>query len=140
MGIAYAPNVYVFLAFGTLFGFSTVYCGYAIDQIYITRWFVTNRGVMSGIVGLAELAGTMLFSFIVAGYLKTGQIGKAAQITAIIIFAVCPIDGLFFMKGFPEDYGLLPIGGEKVDASAPKGEVPGIPYSQAIRSSTLWIF
>jgi len=144
LGVAYAPNVYVFWICGALLGAAITWAGVAIGQIYVTRWFVTNRGFFSGVIGVGEFAGTLLFSFTIANFIKDGNIVVGAQVTALIVFAVCLIVGLFLIKGFPEDYSLQPVGAETVDtsasASAPAGEVPGISYSEAIKKPILWIF
>lgn len=151
MGLAPALPVVYFGAF--MVGCGTIWCGPAIVQIAISKWFYTGRATLLGVAGMSESVGTTVMSLAMAAAMTASSTGDytSSMIVGAIIIMVCGVfSGLVLLRGTPEDYGFVPVGAEKLEGNEAAGgekekpgevkEVPGIPAKKAVRSYPFWTF
>jgi sugar phosphate permease len=123
------------LAFGLVLG------GLLVSVNLLSRWFVTRRGTVIGLlVSMSSLSGLILpnlISPLVNNPDYGWRWGFGALAAAFWIFALLP--GFFLLKEKPSDVGQFPDGATKPPATAPDGGADGVPFAVALRSRTLWV-
>ncbi len=114
------------LLWGGCVGVGTGSMSMAFVATVSTRWFVTRRGLVSGILTAANATGQLIFLPVVAPL--TGHAGwrVAAVVVAIAALAVIPLV-LLFLRDHPHDLGLRAYGATDDD--------PGPARSQRVGSS-----
>jgi len=106
----------------------------------IANWFDRRRGRALGFAGI----GTGLGAFIgpsLAQFLIDQRGWRQAYLglAALILLITVPIVGIF-LRGSPEEVGLLPDGAPAPTAAERhKAPVPGMTLSEAVRTRTFWL-
>lgn len=110
----------------------------------VNRWFIRRRGMAFGIISVGMAMGGALITPVVAMIMESFGWRSTARISALAILIIAlPLS--FFMKGSPEEVGLLPDGDQPVKANSnPKSDrfvpVEGVDFTarQGFRSRTYW--
>lgn len=99
----------------------------------VARWFVKNRGIMTGIAASGVGLGTLIMSPL-AGWLISTYGWRNSYMVIGIVVLVITIVAAQFLRRDPIQKGLLPYGGsEKLDL-----QTRGLSLQQAIRTRQFW--
>ena len=125
---------------GVVVGLSTGALAIVLGATIANRWFVTNRGLVTGILGAGTSAGQLVFIPVMMGL--TLQFGwRAALGLLVVLFAVVLLPLVFLlMRDRPSDVGLEPYGAES-GAAAAAGQLDGptTPLGTALRTVDFWL-
>jgi sugar phosphate permease len=133
-----------YITYGIFGGFGGACFGAVVCNSSVAKWFIRKRGMAIGIasigVGAATMAITPLAGWAVEVYgWRTGFIGLGVIVLALGV----GLSQGFMGKTRPEDYGLLPDGGEGPerggDATQDGGPRLGPSLGQILRDSRFWI-
>lgn len=108
------------LCWGVLVGLGTGSMALAFVGTVTSRWFVSRRGLVSGILTAGSAAGQLVFLPLVSEIVKGHGWRVASLVVAAGALAVVPLV-LWRMRDHPQDVGLQPYGAE------PGSEVPAPP-------------
>jgi MFS family permease len=104
-----------------------------------SRWFVTRRGVVLGILGSANSTGQLIFIpllmviVVVFGW-RTGS----AMMVALALAMLVPV--FLWMRNDPAEVGLQPYGAESADGKlARTADRPPVPLSHAFRAPEFYL-
>lgn len=130
------------LLWGVVVGLGTGSMAMALVATVVNRWFVTRRGLVSGVLTAATATGQLVFLPLVAAVVESGGWRPAALITAGAGLAVVPVVWLF-LKDRPADVGVLPYGGTEADVVAPQrtgaARLAVRTLADAARTGTFWL-
>jgi predicted MFS family arabinose efflux permease len=98
------------------------------------RWFVTRRGLVTGIFGAASSAGLLLFFPVFTGLAAADGWRRALDVGAVVI-AVAVVPVWWFMRDSPAEVGIAPHGGTP---EPPPSSDPGI-MRRAVRRPEFWL-
>ncbi len=106
----------------------------------IANWFDRKRGMALGFAGigtgLGAFVGPSLAQFLIdeRGW-RQAYLGLAAFVLLLAVPAVA-----IFLRGSPEEVGLLPDGATAALITEPRNtSVPGMTLSEAVRTRTFWL-
>jgi MFS family permease len=103
----------------------------------IAHWFVTRRGLMTGLV-----TGGISFGTLVLPPVITRLIGAYGWRGTFIIIGVAILVlmmiGAQFLRSNPQQMGLLPYGSSKVPSNQ-SAVAPGFSFNEAIRTRQFWM-
>jgi predicted MFS family arabinose efflux permease len=97
------------LCWGLLVGLGTGSMALAFAATVAQRWFITRRGLVTGILTAGGAAGQLVFLPLVAILVDHSGWRTAALTVAFCALAVVPLV-LWLLRDRPEDVGLLPYG------------------------------
>ncbi len=106
---------------------------------FINNWFISHRGLVLGIVLASSGVGGALFSKVISSFIVAYGWRSSYAFASAAMFAVAVIVAIFIREK-PSDMGLDPIVSH--DYVAPQKvstDVPGITFSEALRSPVLYI-
>lgn len=86
----------------------------------VNRWFVTNRGLMMGLLTASTATGTLIFLPGMAALAEWGGWQAVVLTIAIFMAALVPI-AYFFIPENPADIGLRPYGSDPDSEAVPTG-------------------
>ena len=105
---------------GVLSGLGSGCVAMVLGATVVNRWFVTNRGLMMGLLSASAATGTLIFQ---PGLAKLGAIGGWQWIVAAVALGCALLIpfALFLVPNQPSDIGLRPYG---APASTPIAPLP----------------
>ncbi|MCX5579021.1 MFS transporter [Kaistia terrae] len=110
-----APWQYV-ATWGVFSGVASGSVAMVLGATVVNRWFVTNRGLMMGLLTASTATGTLIFLPGMAALVEWGGWQAVVVTVAIVSAALVPL-AYFLIPERPQDIGLRPYG-------APEGELP----------------
>jgi sugar phosphate permease len=123
--------------FGLLSGLSSGLVASILGPTVANRWFIKDRGLVTGILGASVSAGQLIFFPLLTGVaVNAGWRTGALVLAGITLVLTVPV--LVWMRDDPADMGLTPRGsmpGAPV-AATPRAD-PGV-MRRAVRSSDFW--
>ncbi|WP_189088347.1 MFS transporter [Deinococcus ruber] len=130
------PGLYVW--WGLLSGLGTGVVGGVLGATVANRWFVRQRGLVTGLFGAATSAGQLMFiPLLTALGTSLGWRTTSIVIGALGLALLLPV--LLLLRDSPAELGLSPDGEEAISArpAAPR-PTPGI-MAAALRSRDFWL-
>ncbi|ABF45040.1 major facilitator superfamily MFS_1 [Deinococcus geothermalis DSM 11300] len=128
------------LTWGLLSGLGTGLVGSVLGAAVATRWFVRQRGLVTGLFGAATSAGQLLFIPLLTGWAQTiGWTGGALVIAGTALVLV-PLVG-WLLRDSPAELGLQPDG-DRVSAEASARVAPPpdpLVMRRALRHRDFWL-
>ncbi|BCP54047.1 MFS transporter [Kaistia sp. 32K] len=127
---------------GVLSGVSSGAVAMVLGATIVNRWFVTNRGLMMGLLTASTATGTLIFLPGMAALAQWGGWQAVVITVAIVSAALVPVAWLFVPER-PQDIGLRPYGAAEGDPlpSGPQGNVLANAFNalfEAARTKTFW--
>lgn len=114
----------LYVAMGLLIVNGSMCMSYIVHSMFLTNWFVRNRGLAVGIafsgVGVGALVLLPLFQSIID---TNGWRGACLQMAIVVCVVIIPLN-IMFQRMRPQDMGLLPDGeqvAERGTAAQPAG-------------------
>ena len=125
---------------GILSGIGTGIVGSVLGATVANRWFVTQRGLITGIFGAATSAGQLIFVRMLA-QLAADFGWRNASIVLGVIAAVLVVPTLILMRNDPADMKLLPFGSTGSTGSTPVIKSVADPdvMKRAVRTPEFWL-
>ncbi|WP_460726859.1 MFS transporter [Nocardia heshunensis] len=108
------------------------------------RWFVTNRGLVTGVLTAAGAAGQLVFLPLIAALARDHGWRTPSLVVSVLALAVVPLV-LLFLRDFPSDVGVLAYGAEPgstvgVRSSAPGGASRAVTVlAKIVRKPVFWL-
>ena len=131
------------LLWGVLVGLGTGSMSMALVATVSTRWFVSRRGLVSGVLTAANATGQLIFLPVVARLTEQHGWKTASLVVAGCALAVVPFV-LTFMRNHPHDTGLRAFGATDLEPGPPPSQRTGssaLVALRALRSATRsWVF
>jgi MFS family permease len=125
------------LIWGVVSGVGTGIVGSVLGATVASRWFIKQRGLVTGIFGGATSAGQLIFiPALVAWATGLGWREASWIMAGIALVVMVPI--FLLMKDSPAEVGERPLGAAPDGALARITADAGI-MGQAVRSSTFWL-
>lgn len=122
---------------GGFLGLSGGLAGSVLSATVSNRWFVKNRGLVTGIFGAATSAGQLVFvPVLTAMLLSFGWRNSTAAMGVFILIVLIPV--IFLFKDDPADVGLLPLGATAPISKSQAGAETGL-MARAVRSPDFWL-
>src|SRR5438132_682828 len=100
----------LWLLWGIIVGLATGVTANVLGAIVATRWFVTQRGFVTGLLGASSATGQILF-LPVAAWLVDLAGWRLSLVPAGLICFLCLVLVLLIVRDYPRDVGLAPYGG-----------------------------
>ena len=127
----------VTIFFGLLSGLGSGLVASVLGPTIATRWFIKDRGLVTGVFGASVSAGQLIFFPFLTTLAVTAGWRLGAVVLAVIALALL-VPVAIWLRDDPADLGLRPRGAEPnaVIAASPKAD-PGV-MRRAIRSSDFW--
>jgi predicted MFS family arabinose efflux permease len=121
--------------FGLMSGLGTGLVASVLGPTIANRWFVSRRGLVTGLFGASTSAGQLVFFPLLAGLAIVGGWRSAVLLMAIVaVVLLVPV--LIWFREDPADLGLRPLGatGPVAPARPPDPRV----MRGAVRSADFW--
>lgn len=118
------------LLWGVLVGTGTGAISMGFVATIATRWFVANRGLVTGILTAASATGQLIFLPVVAAVSTRHGWRWASLLVAAAALAVVPLV-LALMRNWPQDKGLEPYGQAPAAPTGPAPTPPGSSFAAA---------
>jgi sugar phosphate permease len=128
------------LLWGLFSGLGTGLAAAVLAATVATRWFVTRRGFVVGILGASVSAGNLVFvPLLMWLFVSIGWRG-GVLVLAIIVLALLPLIW-FLMRDDPVDIGLRPLGADRSTSAAMADSKPDPRrvMSYAFRVPEFWL-
>jgi len=126
------------LLWGVALGLGTGATASVLQATVATRWFVTHRGLVVGLLGTATSTGQLIFipvlmAIVVAFGWRAGPLLLGVLAAALVI----PV--LLWMKNDPADVGAQPYGAKNDPGQAAQEDAPAIGLRRASRTPEFWL-
>lgn len=118
------------LLWGVLVGTGTGAISMGFVATIATRWFVTHRGLVTGVLTAASATGQLIFLPVVAAVTTRHGWRWASLLVAAAALAVIPLV-LALMRNWPQDKGLGPYGQDPATITGPAPAPPGSSFAAA---------
>lgn len=105
------------LFWGLIIGFGTGMTAQVLGATVATRWFVSRRGVVVGMLTASNATGQLIFLPIIAAATEAWG-WRAALGLVVALLALALVGVLLLMRDRPADVGLAPLGGTHQPAPA----------------------
>ncbi len=153
-GIAMAAGFYLCSKINELWQLYFAYSflsGLGFSFIYITlfstvpRWFIEKKGLAIGIVFAGAGVGSLILTPLLQYYIKHYGWRTSFVILSIISLCVIVVSALF-LRGRPEEMGLLPLGADSTEPSGKQPEknsqvgVKNYTLLEALKSRFFWLY
>lgn len=125
------------LFFGLLSGLGTGLVASVLGATVATRWFVKQRGLVTGIFGASTSAGQLVF-FPLLTWLAVSIGWRESAVILAVIALVILVPVITLMRDDPSDLKLTPYGSSEGMATTSPRPDPNI-MSRAIRSVDFWL-
>lgn len=124
------------LTFGLLSGLGTGLVASILGPTVATRWFVRDRGLVTGILGASVSTGQLIFfPLLTALAVTAGWRAGAMVLAALALVLVVPV--LVWFRNDPADVGVRALGASDGEVRHVPPPDPGI-MRRAIRTSDFW--
>jgi sugar phosphate permease len=129
---------------GVLSGLGTGSVALVLGATIVSRWFVTNRGLMMGLLTASTATGTLLFLPGLAAIAEAGGWQPVVVTVAIAAATLIPVVA-WLLPERPQDAGLQPYGqpaGTKADIAPARANPIRIAFEGLFRASrhpTFWL-
>ena len=133
-----------YITFGLFGGFGSACFGAVVCNSSVGKWFIRKRGVAIGAASIGIGVATMILAPL-AGWMVRDYGWRAGFLSlgAIVLLFGIGLSQAFMRRTRPEDYGLLPDGGEGTEpgwSAAPDGGLQsGMSLGQILRDFRFWI-
>ncbi|MFC1897906.1 MFS transporter [Chloroflexota bacterium] len=128
----------LYLFYGVIIGISTSAFWVPLLST-VARWFARRRGMMTSVTLTGVGIGSMIMPPI-ANWLISDYSWRTSYIIMGIVVLVLIIPAAQFLNRDPDKMGLLPYGGEEVEAQRLNLQANGFSLQQAIQTRQFWIF
>ncbi|GAC1542464.1 MAG: MFS transporter [Myxococcales bacterium] len=118
------------LFWGILVGAGTGTTAMVLGATVVSRWFVTRRGTVMGLLTASTATGQMIFLPLLASLAEHRGWRSVSFTVAAVIAAIIPLAALL-MRDRPEDKGLLPYGATPETVLPPRSL--SNPFANALR-------
>lgn len=123
---------------GVVIGVGTGALALVLGATVANRWFVTHRGLATGLLGAGVSAGQLIFiPLMMALTLSYGWRAPVALSLAVLAVLILPLTVLL-VRDRPGDLGLLPLGARESEAGSAVA-APTTTMSQAVRTADFWL-
>jgi len=124
------------LLFGLLSGLGTGLVASVLGPTVATRWFVRNRGLVTGILGASTSTGQLIFFPLLTALAVTVGWRLGAVVLGVLSFAlVLPV--ILWVRNDPADVGARPQGVTEGAIAPTRPSDPGV-MRRAVRTSDFW--
>jgi MFS family permease len=124
------------LFFGLVSGLGTGLVASVLGPTVATRWFVRNRGLVTGILGASNSTGQLIFYPLLTALAVTVGWRAGAIVLAVLAMAlVIPV--LIWIRNDPADIGARPLGVTEGSIAPSRPPDRGI-MRRAVRTSDFW--
>ncbi|RLV50799.1 MFS transporter [Nocardioides mangrovicus] len=120
------------LLWGVCVGVGTGSMSMAFVATVSARWFVTRRGLVSGILTAGNATGQLVFLPVVAAVATHHGWRSAALTASVAALAVVPLV-LLFLRNHPHDHGLRAYGATDADPGPARSAAVGSSAGRAVR-------
>jgi predicted MFS family arabinose efflux permease len=136
-----APWQYV-ATWGVFSGVASGSVAMVLGATVVNRWFVTNRGLMMGLLTASTATGTLIFLPGMAALAQWGGWQAVVISVAVVSAALVPL-AYFFVPERPQDIGIRPYGAPEGELapSGPQGNALANAFNalfEAARTKTFW--
>lgn len=104
----------------------------------VVKWFWKRRSLMSGILVAGPALGITILPFVFS--LIISSVGWRLS---FLILGIAVLSGIllatFFIRGKPEDLGLLPLGAGENSDHVLKSPLEGFSFQEAVRTPQFWL-
>jgi sugar phosphate permease len=126
----------VALFFGLLSGLGTGLVASVMGPTIANRWFVRNRGLVTGVFGAAGSAGQLVFfPFLTALAVFAGW--RPAVLVLGVIALILIVPAVIWLRNDPADVGRVPLGAPAGATYTRDAADPRVMY-RALRSTDFW--
>ncbi|WP_433269377.1 MFS transporter [Actinosynnema sp. CS-041913] len=101
------------LFWGVLVGLGTGSMALAFVATITGRWFVKQRGLVTGVLTAGGATGQLVFLPVVASLAESSGWRSASILVSVAALAVVPLV-LLFLREYPADLGIPPYGGDEI--------------------------
>ena len=126
------------LVWGVLVGITTGILGMPLGAALAARWFVSRRGMVTGIIGAGSSAGALIFIPLMNSILDAAGWRAAILIGALLLLALVPLV-LLIVRDSPAQAGVQAYGAENAPAGEAVSAARTTPMSEAVRSRDFWL-
>jgi sugar phosphate permease len=129
-------------AWGLAIGIGTGSMALVFGAIIANRWFVTHRGLVTGIFSAASATGQLIFLPVLASLIHSHGWRSAVTVVAVFALLLVPLV-IWLLADSPASVGTLPYGASVDDppVQAAASESPAkLAISTLARSSSSWTF
>jgi sugar phosphate permease len=136
----YVSDVRQIYALHFLLAFAYSSCHVVVVVLVLSRWFAKRRSTALGVILAGESLGGSILPPIIAHLIGDSGWREAMHVLALMPLALTLLL-LVVLRGRPEDYGQLPVGGTR-DEQAPEPEAASggeTRLSDYLRSRELWL-
>ncbi|WP_374470116.1 MFS transporter [Phenylobacterium sp.] len=105
---------------GVLSGFGSGAVAMVLGAAVVNRWFVTNRGLVMGLLSAATATGALIFLPLMASLVEGGGWRPVVVLVSLVTAGLIPLV-LLLMPERPADVGLRPYGAAEDVPAAPPG-------------------
>lgn len=121
------------------FALVLVAAGLNVAVIYVSQWFVAQRGTAIGIALVGTSLGGMVFPKL-GVHLLQGMDWRSAFLWEAVVPLACLLLALLLVRS-PRPGGIPPWGADKAGAGAGRSAtgLPDLGYRQALRTRTFWV-
>jgi sugar phosphate permease len=124
------------IVFGFLAGLGSGLVASVLGPTVAARWFVRDRGLVTGVFGASVSAGQLVFfPFLTALAVTVGWRVGALVMAGIVIALVVPV--VIWLRNDPADLGLRPRGAPEGEPIRAEPVDPGV-MRRAVRSADFW--
>ncbi len=103
---------------GLVNGFATGAIAVPLAAMIANRWFVSRRGLVTGVLTASTATGNLIFLPLLAAIVSSWGWRYAAVTVAVVASGVVLPLVSIFMRDRPADVGLPPFGGEEIEPAA----------------------
>lgn len=126
------------LVWGVLVGITTGILGMPLGAALAARWFVSRRGMVTGIIGAGSSAGALIFIPLMNSILDAAGWRTAILIGAALLLALVPLV-LLIVRDSPAQAGVQAYGAENAPAGEAVAAARTTPMSEAVRTRDFWL-
>jgi MFS family permease len=129
-------------AWGFAIGIGTGSMALVFGAIIANRWFVSHRGLVTGIFSAASATGQLIFLPVLAALINSHGWRTAVSVVAVFAVLLVPLV-MWLLADSPASVGTLPYGADPMEPPTPTtaAESPArLAISTLARSSKSWTF
>ena len=121
---------HLIMIWGGFIGSATGVLAGWLGAVVATRWFVTRRGVVTGVFSANSAAGQLVFLPVLAAFTDLAGWRAAVTFAAVAVAIAAPLTWAFF-RDWPEDAGTIAYGADPINPPR-RTELSGNPFLGAV--------